>query len=62
MCCVSRNGCPACLLVDNQEHDRRGVSEVVGERVARELYYVPFAAAVDIGVGSASERVFVART
>ena len=46
---------PAHCLTDNQEFDRRGVSEVVGQREAREIYYVPFAAAVDAGVGSASE-------
>jgi beta-glucosidase len=54
---IQSNGITGCIkhwVNNNQEYDRRGVSAVVGQRVAFETYYVPFAAAVDAGVGSAS--------
>ena len=41
---------------NNEENDRSGMSANVGDRAAKELYYKPFAAAVDAGVGSAMCR------
>ena len=38
---------------NNEETDRSGMSSNVGNRAAKQLYFKPFAAAVDAGVGSA---------
>jgi beta-glucosidase len=43
-------------VFNNEESDRSGMSSNVPDRAARELYYKPFAAAVDAGVGSAMCR------
>ena len=39
-------------VLNSQESNRHGVSEEASERAKWELYYPPFAAAVDAGVGS----------
>lgn len=41
------------FVFNSIEDDRSGMSSNVGNRVAKEIYYKPFAAAVDAGVGSA---------
>ena len=40
-------------VFNNEETDRSGMSSNVPDRAAKELYYKPFGAAVDAGVGSA---------
>lgn len=40
-------------VFNNEETDRSGMSSNVPNRPAKELYFKPFAAAVDAGVGSA---------
>ena len=47
------SGCVKHYVFNNEEDDRSGMSANVGNRAAKELYYKPFAAAVDAGVGSA---------
>lgn len=44
---------PRSYVFNNEESDRSGMSSNVPDRAAKELYYKPFAAAVDAGVGSA---------
>ena len=47
------SGCVKHYVFNNEESDRSGMSSNVPDRAAKELYYKPFAAAVDAGVGSA---------
>ena len=47
------SGCVKHYVANNEETDRSGMSSNVGDRAMRELYYKPFQAAVDAGVGSA---------
>jgi beta-glucosidase len=47
------SGCVKHFVFNNEETDRSGMSSNVPDRAAKELYYKPFAAAVDAGVGSA---------
>ena len=47
------SGCVKHYVFNSEEDDRSGMSANVGNRAAKELYYKPFAAAVDAGVGSA---------
>ena len=47
------SGCIKHFVFNNEETDRSGMSSNVPDRAAKELYYKPFAAAVDAGVGSA---------
>ena len=47
------SGCVKHYVFNNEEDDRSGMSANVPDRAAKELYYKPFAAAVDAGVGSA---------
>ena len=47
------SGCVKHYVFNNEESDRSGMSSNVPDRAAKELYYQPFAAAVDAGVGSA---------
>jgi beta-glucosidase len=47
------SGCVKHYVFNNEETDRSGMSANVGDRAAKELYYKPFAAAVDAGVGTA---------
>ena len=47
------SGCVKHYVFNNEETDRSGMSSNVPDRPAKELYYKPFAAAVDAGVGSA---------
>ena len=47
------SGCVKHYVFNNEENDRSGMSANVPDRAAKELYYKPFAAAVDAGVGSA---------
>ena len=44
---------PPPAVFNNEETDRGGMSSNVPDRAAKELYYKPFGAAVDAGVGSA---------
>ena len=46
-------GCVKHYVFNNEEDDRSGMSANVPDRAAKELYYKPFGAAVDAGVGSA---------
>ena len=41
------SGCVKHYVFNNEESDRSGMSANVGNRAAKELYYKPFAAAVD---------------
>jgi beta-glucosidase len=53
---IQSNNISACVkhfITNNQEYNRDSVSENVPSRAMFELYYQPFAAAVDAGVGSA---------
>jgi len=53
---IQSNNISACVkhfVFNSQESDRSGQSANVPDRAAKELYYKPFAAAVDAGVGSA---------
>ena len=53
---IQSNNISACVkhyVFNSQEFDRSGQSANVPLRAAKELYYKPFAAAVDAGVGSA---------
>ena len=59
MCPTYTSSAPTLFLrrrFNNEENDRSGMSANVGDRAAKELYYKPFAAAVDAGVGSAMCR------
>jgi beta-glucosidase-like glycosyl hydrolase len=47
------SGCVKHYTFNNEETDRSGMSSNVDQRPAKELYFKPFAAAVDAGVGSA---------
>ena len=47
------SGCVKHYVFNAEETDRSGMSANVPDRAAKELYYKPFAAAVDAGVGSA---------
>jgi len=47
------SACVKHYVFNNEESDRSGMSSNVGDRAAKELYYRPFQAAVDAGVGSA---------
>jgi hypothetical protein len=47
------SGCVKHYVFNSQENDRSGMSSNVPVRAAKELYYKPFQAAVDAGVGSA---------
>lgn len=47
------SGCVKHFVFNSIEDDRSGMSSNVPNRAAKELYYRPFAAAVDAGVGSA---------
>ena len=47
------SGCVKHYVFNNEEDDRSGMSSNVPDRPAHELYYKPFAAAVDAGVGVA---------
>lgn len=47
------SGCVKHYVFNNEETERSGISSNVPDRAAKELYYRPFAAAVDAGVGSA---------
>ena len=52
---VQSNNISACVkhwIFNSQETNRSGMSSDVDERVGRELYAPPYAAAVDAGVGS----------
>ncbi len=53
---IQSNNISACVkhyVMNNQEYDRSGMSSNVPLRAAKELYYQPFLAAVDAGVGNA---------
>ena len=53
---IQKNNISACVkhyVFNSQENDRSGMSSNVPVRAAKELYYKPFQAAVDAGVGSA---------
>ena len=47
------SGCVKHYVFNNEEDDRSGMSSNVPDRAAHELYYKPFASAVDAGVGVA---------
>lgn len=47
------SACVKHYVFNNEETDRSGMSANVPDRAAKELYYKPFLAAVDAGVGSA---------
>lgn len=47
------SGCVKHFILNAQEFDRQSVSETASRRTLWELYYKPFQAAVDAGVGSA---------
>ena len=50
------SACVKHFVFNNEEDDRGAMSSNVGNRAAKELYYKPFAAAVDAGAGSAMCR------
>lgn len=50
------SGCVKHYVFNNQEHNRDSVSANVPQRAAKELYFPPFHAAVDAGVGTAMCR------